>query len=211
MFNRLGKACSLIGIPLRSCFWISMVFLLTACEGPSSVQRGYRGTSMLQIYQPSVLAANAAIHDIPEPEPVDPPEPDGPQLKDLYENVQVLNDLSALEFSRLMAAMTTWVAPDEGCKYCHNTKNLASDEKYTKVVARRMLQMTRNLNNQWKTHIKDTGVTCWTCHRGQAVPSGDWFNNPGLPHSQGNMLVTKQGKTRPPCRKWLTPPCRSIP
>jgi hypothetical protein len=81
MFNRLGKACSLIGIPLRSCFWISLVFLLTACEGPTSVQRGYRGTSMLQIYQPSVLAANAAIHEIPEPEPVDPPEPDGPNSR----------------------------------------------------------------------------------------------------------------------------------
>jgi photosynthetic reaction center cytochrome c subunit len=197
MFNRFGKACSLSGVPLRLCFWISLVFLLSACEGPTSVQRGYRGTSMLQIYKPSVLAANAAIHDIPEPEPVDPPEPDAQSVNELYENVQVLNDLSALEFSRLMAAMATWVAPEEGCKFCHNTKNLASDEKYTKVVARRMLQMTRNLNNQWKTHVKETGVTCWTCHRGQAVPSGDWFNNLGLPHSQGNMLGDKAGQNTP--------------
>ena len=197
MFNHLGKACSLSAIPLRSCFWISLLFLLTACEGPTSVQRGYRGTAMLQIYKPSVLAANAAIHEIPEPEPVDPPEPDAQSVNELYENVQVLNDLSALEFSRLMAAMATWVAPEEGCKFCHNTKNLASDEKYTKVVARRMLQMTRNLNNQWKSHIKDTGVSCWTCHRGQAVPSGDWFNNTGLPHSEGRMLGEKAGQNTP--------------
>jgi photosynthetic reaction center cytochrome c subunit len=60
-----------------------------------------------------------------------------------------------------------------------------------------MLQMTRNLNNQCKTHVKETGVTCWTCHRGQAVPSGDWFNNPGLPHSQGNMLGDKAGQNTP--------------
>ena len=158
MFNRLGKACSLSDIPLRLCFWISLVFLLSACEGPTSVQRGYRGTSMLQIYQPSVLAANAAIHEIPEPEPVDPPEPDGDKLKDLYENIQVLNDLSPLEFSRIMAAMTTWVAPEEGCKFCHNTKNLASDEKYTKVVARRpsraakvrLMPAGSTLSKKWK-------------------------------------------------------------
>jgi photosynthetic reaction center cytochrome c subunit len=174
-----------------------MLLVLTACEEPASVQHGYRGTGMLQIYKPTALAMAAPIHEIPEPEPVDPPEPDAQSLNELYENVQVLNDLSALEFSRLMAAMTTWVAPEEGCKFCHNTKNLASDEKYTKVVSRRMLQMTRNLNNQWKTHVKETGVTCWTCHRGQAVPSGDWFNNPGLPHSQGNMLGDKAGQNTP--------------
>ena len=73
MFNHLGKACSLSAIPLRSCFWISLLFLLTACERPTAVQRGYRGTAMLQIYKPAALAATASLHEVPEPEPVDPP------------------------------------------------------------------------------------------------------------------------------------------
>jgi len=30
-----------------------------------------------------------------------------------------------------------------------------------------------------------TGVTCFTCHRGQPVPSQIWFANPGPPHAQG--------------------------
>ena len=86
--------------------------------------------------------------------------------------MKVLNDLSATEFSRLMQAFTTWVSPEEGCDYCHNPDKLESDEKYPKIVARRMIEMTRRINTDWKKHVGDTGVTCWTCHRGQAVPSG---------------------------------------
>jgi len=80
-----------------------------------------------------------------------------------------------LEFSRLMGAFATWIAPDDGCNYCHNPDDLASDEKYTKRVARRMIQMVRHINSDWKAHVAETGVTCWTCHRGRAVPSGDWY------------------------------------
>jgi photosynthetic reaction center cytochrome c subunit len=67
-----------------------------------------------------------------------------------------------------MAAITAWVSPQEGCNYCHNAENLADDSKYTKVVARRMLQMTQHVNADWKDHVADTGVTCYTCHRGNA-------------------------------------------
>jgi photosynthetic reaction center cytochrome c subunit len=163
--------------------------LLAGCEKPESVQRGFRGTGIAQIYQPSRVAALAEINKIPEPEPDEEPDPEAPPIKDVFKNVQVLNDLTVLEFSRLMQAMSTWVAPEEGCDFCHNAKNLASDEKYTKVVARRMLQMTRKINTDWKDHVQGTGVTCWTCHRGQAVPSGDWFAKPGevtANHSLGN-------------------------
>jgi photosynthetic reaction center cytochrome c subunit len=38
-----------------------------------------------------------------------------------------------------------------------------------------MLQMTQYINSEWKTHVADTGVTCYTCHRGQPVPSALWF------------------------------------
>ncbi len=148
---------------------------MAGCERTDTVQRGYRGLSMTQLYKPSALASTAALHSILDPEPTDPPDPEAPPIKDVFKNVQVLNDLTVLEFARLMQALSTWVAPEEGCEFCHNPKKLESDEKYTKVVARRMLQMTRRINTDWKNHVAETGVTCWTCHRGQAVPTGDWF------------------------------------
>ena len=160
--------------------WLCGCLLLIAgCQPADSVQRGHRGTGMVQVYDGSYAAKAVDENQIPEPEPVDEIEPDTPLAGEIHKNVQVLNDLNVLEFSRLMQAITTWVSPEEGCEFCHNPKNLASDEKYAKVVARRMLVMTREINTKWQSHVADTGVTCWTCHRGQAVPSGDWFKHPG--------------------------------
>ena len=167
----------------RRCAVLTLValgaWLLAGCERTESVQRGYRGVSLEQNYDMAKVRAEAPLHQIPPPEPRDPPDPNLPLAKDVHQNVQVLKDLDVLSFSRLMQAISTWVAPVQGCEYCHNTDNLASDEKYTKVVARNMLQMTLHINNNWQTHVKGTGVTCWTCHRGQAVPSGSWFANSG--------------------------------
>jgi photosynthetic reaction center cytochrome c subunit len=140
-----------------------------------TAQNGYRGTGSVQMYKPGALQAAQALNAIPEADPIDDPDPSLPPVSKQFKNVQVLNDLSVLEFSRLMGAFSTWIAPDEGCNYCHNPNNLASDEKYTKRVARRMIQMVRHINNDWKAHVAETGVTCWTCHRGQAVPTGDWY------------------------------------
>jgi photosynthetic reaction center cytochrome c subunit len=173
--------------------FISTTFVLSGCERTDTVQRGNRGTAMLQLYKPSTVASLLDINKIPDPEPSEPPDPEAPQIKDVFKNVQVLNDLSVQEFSRLMQAMSTWIAPVEGCDFCHNPKKLDSDEKYTKIVARRMLQMTRKINTEWKAHVQGTGVTCWTCHRGQAVPSGDWFANPGHATAH-NTLGNKVGQ-----------------
>ena len=97
--------------------------------------------------------------------------------------MQVLGDLSAGNFIRLMTAMTTWVAPKDGCAYCHNLENLADDSKYTKVVARKMIEMTRHINSNWQQHVSNTGVTCYTCHRGNPVPQQVWFTP--LPQNKG--------------------------
>jgi len=99
--------------------------------------------------------------------------------------------------------MTLWVAPKEGCVYCHapqrdaagnivtdasgapqaDPNNLHSDEQYTKRVARRMLQMTMHINSKWSSHVKETGVTCYTCHRGNPVPTQIWFDEPENPQA----------------------------
>ncbi|WP_310496781.1 photosynthetic reaction center cytochrome PufC [Sandarakinorhabdus sp.] len=156
--------------------------LLAGCELGTKVveQSGYRGTGMAYVADKSDMAKPG---DVPPP----PYELTADMLKGdrasaVYENVQVLGDTSADEFNYLMQAMTTWVAPDGsvkngGCTYCHNPENMASDELYTKVVARKMLAMTRQINAEWKPHFgnKDNaGVTCWTCHRGKPLPVNNW-------------------------------------
>jgi photosynthetic reaction center cytochrome c subunit len=152
--------------------------LLAGCERPpvDSVQHGYRGTGMVQVYNPRTVEKQMPLNVVPEALP--PVPADGPKAGEVYKNVQVLGNLSVGEFTRLMVAIQTWVAPNEGCGYCHNLENLADDSRYTKVVARKMIQMTQHVNSQWKPHVKETGVTCYTCHRGQPVPANYWFTTP---------------------------------
>lgn len=163
---------------------------LAACgETPpmQTSQSGYRGTGMAQIENPRIAAyINEQLGEAP-PAPYDLPPDEGSRARDVYENVQVLGDISADRFNRLMLAITEWVVPAAyresegsagGCNYCHNAANLASDEIYTKVVARRMLQMTANINTTWGPHVGVTGATCYTCHRGQAVPAAVWTPQP---------------------------------
>ena len=151
------------------------LFLLAGCERPptDTVQHGYRGTGMVQVYNPRTLDLKTEANVLPVALPLAPG--DSPKASTLYKNVKVLGNLSNNEFTRLMLSMTSWVAPTEGCTYCHNPANFAEDSKYTKVVARRMIEMTRHINTDWKTHVAETGVTCYTCHRGNPVPSNIWF------------------------------------
>ena len=170
---------------------LGLLVLLAGCERTDSVQHGYRGLNTAQLYKPGKLAAANDLNQIPAAE--EPADPDSPMVNEVFKNVQVLNDLSATEFSRQMQALSTWVAPEEGCDYCHNPDKLESDEKYPKVVARRMIEMTRRINTSWKPHVAATGVTCWTCHRGQAVPSGDWFNAHG-PQESVPFIGSREGR-----------------
>jgi len=152
---------------------ITVALASSGCEfGPKQTQQtGYRGAGLQQISDPDHVARAAAI---PAP-PYELPPDGGISASEAYENVKVLNDLSAERFNHLMASITQWVAPPEqGCTYCHNPENMASDEKYTKIVARRMLQMTRAINGRWTSHVQQTGVTCWTCHRGNTIPAFRW-------------------------------------
>ena len=87
----------------------------------------------------------------------------------------MLTDVSAAEFMRLQQAITNWVSPKQGCAFCHNTENWASDEKATKLAARRMFEMTRYINSAWAGHVNPAGVTCYSCHRGQPVPAEVWW------------------------------------
>ena len=189
---------------LRPSSWLAVaavaaVTVLAGCERPpvDSTQNGYRGTGMAQVYNPRTVAAQLERHQSPDPLPALPPAPEGsPTAGESYKNVQVLGHLSRGEFLRTMTSITAWVAPQEGCAYCHNPRNLAEDSVYTKIVARRMIQMTQNLNVNWQQHVGATGVTCYTCHRGQPVPAEIWFKPVPQP-VKANFIGDLAGQNQP--------------
>ena len=149
-----------------------------------SEQIGYRGTGMYlekDIEKEKALRAANAVPEAPWEA-----DPEGDRAGELYENVQVLGDLSDDQFNQFMAAITEWISPEEGCEYCHNAENFASDEVYTKVVSRRMIQMNQAINVDWGDHVGDVGVTCYTCHRGQHIPANYWYDDQE-PKPFGNM------------------------
>lgn len=159
-------------------------------------QVGYRGVAMEQLAfaddKAELMAANVA------PDPVyDRDTEDTTKASEIYENVQVLGDLSDANFTRLMAQITEWVSPEQGCAYCHNDDgNFASDDNYAKIVSRRMIQMTQHINSQWQDHVGAVGVTCYTCHRGNPVPENIWFTDLSTTRT-GPALGWRDGQNAP--------------
>ncbi len=174
---------ALLGIAVAASGWVRPPL--------DSIQLGFRGLGMEEIVNPRAEAKLEAENQAPEA--LDPPEPGGPSAASVYENLQVLGDLSQNEFDRLMLAITEWVAPEEGCLYCHNDENLAADDVYTKVVARKMIEMTRHINSDWTNHVGEVGVTCYTCHRGNPVPKNTWTEDPG-PKQASGMSASLKGQ-----------------
>lgn len=158
---------------------VAVLFVIFTFERPptTEVQMGFRGTAMELVYNERALERLVASNVLPPaPEPADP---DGPRASEVFENVQVLGHLSVEQFNRIMQAMTEWIYPNpqnpaEGCNACHVPGNFAAEDIYTKHVARRMLQMTYAINSTHASHVGQVGVTCYTCHRGQAVPAAVW-------------------------------------
>lgn len=174
---------------------VAVGLLLAGCQpgAKDATQTGYRGAGLDQIVDRSDLAKAAAIPPAPYPLPPD----GGPTAGQTYQNVKVLGAVSTERFNHLMAEMNQWVAPPEqGCNYCHNPANMASDEKYTKVAARRMLQMTQAINSRWSSHVKETGVTCYTCHRGNVIPAYRWTLGEGTPNP-GSIRGNRHGQNAP--------------
>ena len=93
---------------------LGMALLLGGCEmpPPESTQWGYRGTGMEGLYNPDTLNELDANNIVPEALPAVPAV--GPKSKDVYQNVQVLGDLSVGEFTRLMAAITARLCREGG-------------------------------------------------------------------------------------------------
>jgi hypothetical protein len=89
--------------------------------------------------------------------------------------VTVLTGLLAPQFQEEMNFITQ--ALGANCNTCHVRGNFASEEKPLKQTARRMLEMTKGINQQFfPDHKPKDGesvlgrVTCYTCHQGEQKP-----------------------------------------
>jgi len=194
-FNTLIAACATL---------VLLVLLSATFELPpaASQQTGYRGLSIGTVVNKRKQEAILAAQIVPEAQPA--ADPGGKKASEVYKNVQVLGDLTENEFNRLMAAITEWVSPEQGCAYCHGEEgNFAEDKLYSKAVSRRMIQMTRHINVDWKQHVAATGVTCYTCHRGNPVPANIWFTKPATPQAGGNAAM-RNGQNEPAASVGLT-------
>jgi len=167
-------------ILFRASLLIGSLTLAGCWEAPpmETEQIGFDGVAMQVTSNPDLTEPLKRASVLPEPLPAVAQSEGGPKAEDVYQNVQVLGDLSVQEFTRTMASITAWVSPDQGCAYCHVGNNFALDTIYTKVVSRRMMQLTMQTNTEWYDHVGETGVTCYTCHRGQPVPEHIWFDQP---------------------------------
>ena len=137
-----------------------------------SIQTGPRGNGM------SVTKYDSQRH-VPDPgieaflaSTSDPVVPQGGEqsAEAARDNVPSgLEGLSVENYDRLLAAMREWTGiPDL----------FDNPDSYQTSVGHVMIAMTQNLNENWDGHVNangEVGVTCYTCHRGQPVPSDIWF------------------------------------
>ena len=92
-----------------------------------------------------------------------------------FKNVQVLKFETEKDLKKYMKS----ISKDLGvkCTFCHDL-NDKSIETNHKTIAREMIIMQNNLNNQFFSKQTDslkkqehvTQISCWTCHRGSKVP-----------------------------------------
>jgi photosynthetic reaction center cytochrome c subunit len=98
-----------------------------------------------------------------------PPPQDGgaPRTTDQqFKNIQVLKGLPAGQMNLTMHGISAQLGVD--CVHCHIWEQFDKDVKPAKMVARRMITMVRDLNQQYFNGAQV--VTCYTCHRGSPRP-----------------------------------------
>ena len=90
-------------------------------------------------------------------------------------SVTVLRGLTVPEFEAEMQLMNQ--ALGVSCGHCHVRGNFASDDNPRKAIARRMLELTRTVNQQFfagftprEGESRLGKVTCYTCHQGEERP-----------------------------------------
>jgi photosynthetic reaction center cytochrome c subunit len=97
--------------------------------------------------------------------------PPGPKASEKFMNLKVLGDLPASQFNDAMVFMAASLGFT--CESCHVRRPdgefaWEKDDKDNKISARRMIAMTKELNEE---HFKgEPEISCATCHQGRRSP-----------------------------------------
>jgi tetratricopeptide (TPR) repeat protein len=121
------------------------------------------------------LTASLAAAQQPAPQQQQQQQPPAPP-----QNLQVLpKETTREQLLQTMQAFTQALGVQ--CNYCHvqegrgGRNDMASDEKRTKLAARQMMVLAREINEKLPAAVSKpadqaTRVTCTTCHRGVPIP-----------------------------------------
>lgn len=85
-----------------------------------------------------------------------------------YKNIQVLKDIPADQLIPSMQFISASLGVE--CDFCHVEHAFDKDDKKPKQIARKMMGMMITINQENFDSHKE--VTCYSCHRGQAMPVG---------------------------------------
>src|SRR5271163_521625 len=91
-----------------------------------------------------------------------------PLAEQQYKNIQTLKGVPADQIIPAMQFISASLGVE--CEYCHVRGANEKDDKKPKLRARQMIAMMMDINEgNFKGHRE---VTCYSCHRGAAVPVG---------------------------------------
>jgi photosynthetic reaction center cytochrome c subunit len=100
--------------------------------------------------------------DAPKKKQMDPNKPAG----EAFKNVQLLKDLPTGQFLQAMRSFNAALGVE--CGFCHVDGDRAADTKHEKLMARKMITMTHEINE--KNFNGKMEVKCYTCHKGAEHP-----------------------------------------
>jgi hypothetical protein len=110
-----------------------------------------------------LLSCVAFSQDAPKKK-MDPNKPAG----ETYKNVQILKEVPQGQFIQYMRTFNASLGVE--CTFCH-AQDRSSDEKEEKLMARKMLTMTHDINDKFFAGKME--VKCFTCHKGASHPASD--------------------------------------
>ena len=166
--NIFGPAIA-VGVAGSAVFVAAMIVGFGQPFPTESQQTGPRGTGMHVQEFVSDLAVYPDVDGVFTSVPIVPAE--GAAMLGSADGVPpALANLTPENYERLVTAMRDWTGIPDLLE--------PGNDSYQTQVAYSMIEMTQNINQNWIGHVQanaEVGVTCYTCHRGQAVPNNVWF------------------------------------
>jgi photosynthetic reaction center cytochrome c subunit len=166
--NIFGPAIA-VGVAGSAVFVAAMIVAFGQPFPTESQQTGPRGTGMHVQEFASDLAVHPDVAGFYTSEPIVPAQ-DAAVMGDAAGVPPSLANLTPENYDRLVTAMREWTGIPDLLE--------PGRDSYQTQVAYSMIEMTQSINQNWIGHVQanaEVGVTCYTCHRGQAVPNNVWF------------------------------------